>query len=98
MDNNYDYQNYHYEPKKLEPRGKAIASMVLGILSIYFGFIPGIVMSILAKKFSAPILEEFPGTTSANFAKAGHITGKVGLIISIITTVIYSILIFAHKL
>ena len=92
---NYNYQNYYQpEPPKPEPRGRAIASMVMGILSIYFGFVPGIVLSILAKKFAAPILAEFPETTSAKFAKAGHITATVGLIVSIISTVIIVIYIF----
>ena len=94
---NYNSQ-YYYQPEapKPEPRGKAITSMVLGILSIYLGSVPGIVLSILAKKYAAPILAEFPETTSANFAKAGHITGTVGLIVSIIQTVILTIYLFIY--
>ena len=76
-----------------EPTGKAIVAMILGIASIWMGFIPGIVLAILAGKFSAPILEQFPDTKSAKFANVGRITGKIGLIVSIVTTIIVGLVI-----
>ena len=94
--NNFNEQTYYQpQPPRREPRGNAIASMVMGILSIYCGLaassVAGIILGALAKKFSAPILAEFPGTTSANFAKVGSITGKVGLIVSIVYTALSAV-------
>ena len=101
--NNFNEQTY-YQPQApvREPKGNAIASMVMGILSIYCGLcagsIAGIVLGVLAKKFSAPVLEEFPEGKYANFARVGSITGKVGLIISIIYTVISAVVLSFYLL
>ena len=87
----YDAQGVYYAQQTTPveaPTGKGIAAMIMGILSIYMGYIPGIVLAILAGKFAAPILYEFPGTKAANFANVGRITGQVGLIVSIISALI----------
>ena len=74
-----------------EPRGKAIVSMVFGIISVAgcSTSIIALVFAILAMKFAKPILIGFPGTASARFAKVGKITGTIGLILSIVVTVVY---------
>ncbi len=79
------------------PRGKAITSMVLGIASIILGLdtgVPGIILASIASKMANALLAQFPNASSIGFAKAGRMTSKAGLIVSIITTVIIAIVIF----
>ena len=78
------------------PRGKAITSMVLGIASIIFGLdsgVPGIILASIASKMANALLAQFPNASSIGFAKAGRITSKAGLIVSIIATLIFTIVI-----
>ena len=102
MDNNqnmdWKVNEYNDQPaneaKPEPPKGKAIRSMVFGIIAIYCSMIPifsivGIVFGALAKKWAAPIIENYPYTSARLFAKAGHITGKIGLILGIVFTAIY---------
>jgi hypothetical protein len=44
------------------------------------------------------LLAQFPNASSIGFAKAGRITSKAGLIVSIIATVIFAIAIFWYFL
>lgn len=83
------------------PRGKAITSMVLGIVSIVLGLnagFPGIILASIASKMANALLAQFPNASSIGFAKAGRITSKVGLIVSIISTVMIAIVIFYYIL
>ena len=100
----YGYQNY-YNPNMPHPNppiGAAIKTMVFGILSIFLGEIPfcsivGIIFAALARKWSTPIINNYPYTSARLFAKAGRITGSIGLGISIGFTIFwafYFILIF----
>jgi hypothetical protein len=74
--------------------GYAIASLVLGILSIipglYFG---GIVMGILAIVFSRMAMTRIRATPSSingqGFATAGLVTGIVGLSLSVMVILIF---------
>jgi hypothetical protein len=114
MDNNqnFDWKVEEYdqpteENKPEPPKGAAIRAMVFGIISVYFCCAPffsimSIVFGALAKKWAAPIIENYPYTGARLFAKAGHITGKIGVILGIIFTVFWAIyftvLIFAVML
>ncbi len=81
---------------KEEPRVKGILSLIFGIVSIVFGGgVVGIVLGALARRFATPILEDFEGTKTAKMAKAGKITGTVGLALSIIGLVLTVILAIA---
>ena len=81
------------EPKPEPPTGAAIRTMVFGILSLElaaFGVI-GIIFAALARKWALPIIENFPYTKERLFAKAGRITGSVGLGLSIAMTVFWTL-------
>ena len=75
------------QPKLLAPT--AIASMVLGILSICFSslVIPGFILSAIGKRKANEGYESIadnPDTyTGEGFLKAGRITSKVGFFVSI---------------
>ena len=78
------------------PTGEAVKTMVFGILSIYLGCLPlssivGIVFAALARSWSVPIIENYPYTGARLFAKAGRITGNVGLPFSIVMTVFWGL-------
>ena len=84
------------EEKPEPPLGKAIKAMVFGIISIEAGCLPvlsilGIVFAVLARRWSMPIIRDFPYTGARLFAKAGRITGTVGLILSIIFTAFWTL-------
>ena len=71
------------EEKPEPPVGQAIQAMVFGIISIELSMLPlfgivGIIFAVLARKWAAPIIEEYPYTKARLFAKAGYITGGVG--------------------
>ena len=76
-----------------EPKTKGILSLVFGILSIVLNGIIGIVLGALARKFAAPILIDFEKTVSAKLARAGKITGTIGILISIVSIVVAIILV-----
>ena len=95
----YDYtqqpfpeQNVRKEPS----RGEAIKSMVFGIIAAYFAWIPfmsvlGIIFGAIAKSIGSRIILASPASAATrNFAKAGRITGKVGLIGGIIMTAFWA--------
>lgn len=72
-------------------RGKAIASMVLGILSLegiagvssaFGASIVGLGLAIAALVLSKQVTEAGPDDATAKFAKAGKITGLIGAILS----------------
>ena len=93
MNNNYQNNSQPNSCQASEPsKGSGIASMILGLLSIYFGFIPGIILACIARKKAREILDVDPNCSAAKFAKVGRKTGKIGLIISIITTVLLPII------
>lgn len=102
---NYGYQNYNPNPNMPHPNpptGDAVRAMVFGILSIILGEIPffsivGIIFGALARKWSKPIINNYPYTSARLFAKAGRITGSIGLGLSIGFTIfwmLYFVLIF----
>ena len=70
--------------------------MILGILSLDLCAlgVPGWVLSLIAKNKALPIIEEYEGTPIYGFAKAGWITAKVALPLSIVLAVIWTIYIF----
>ena len=72
-------------------RGKAIASMVLGILSLegiagvssaFGASIVGLALAVVALVLSKQVTEAGPDEATAKFAKAGKITGLIGAILS----------------
>ncbi len=77
-----------HQPKRLAPT--AIASMVLGILSINFSslIIPGFILAAIGKRKANEGYDAIaanPDTyTGAGMLNAGRITSKVGLILSIV--------------
>ena len=103
MDNN---QNFDWKVEEFDqpaeeikpepPKGEAIRAMIFGIISAYLSYAPffsilSIIFGALAKKWAAPIIENYPYTGARLFAKAGYITGKIGVILGIIFTVIWAL-------
>lgn len=97
MDNNQNYnQNYNQQPvynysqpqqPGLPTSGKAIASMICGILSIPWlccYIIPGLILAIVAVALAGSAKKDAP-IKNPGMAKAGKICG----IISIILTVLF---------
>lgn len=87
------YEN-NQQPAKKETLPNAVASMVLGILSIVLGCNPvGIILGPIgmskAKKAFA-IDQQYPGYyTGQGMAKAGKITSVIGLILGIVGTIFW---------
>lgn len=70
--------------------GKAIASLVLGILSLFCcGFISGIAAIILGKQ--AQQETAISGQNGAGLAQAGFILGIIGTVLSILGGIVYLI-------
>ncbi|MBQ8849593.1 MAG: hypothetical protein IJ011_04600 [Clostridia bacterium] len=94
-------QNFHYvetdsvefKTPAEEPKAKGILSLVFGIVSIVLGGVIGIVLGVLARRFATPIIADFAGTVSAKLAKAGKITGTVGLVLSIVGMIVCAVVI-----
>ena len=77
-----------YQPSKEPSRAKGIVSMALGIASIPLCGIFGIILAVIARRMAMPILSDFAETVAAKMARVGRITGTVGLILSIIDTIL----------
>ena len=83
----------HYEetvePKKAAPKGKAIASLVLGILSILTSGsgILGLILGVISYRLGAPVTLMFPKTSASRLAKAGKATGAIGSVMSIVAMI-----------
>lgn len=72
--------------------GKATASLVLGILSLFCcGFITGIAAIILGKQ--AQRETAISGQNGAGLAQAGFILGIIGTVLSVLAAVMWLILI-----
>ena len=108
MNNDFNNFNGTYtqeQPQKQEPsKGEAIKAMVFGIIAAYLAWLPffsvvGIIFGIIACKNGTKIMSAEPSSRATyNFAKAGKITGKVGLIGGIVMTafwILYFVIIFA---
>lgn len=79
--------NYPQYPERKDTNGQAIASMVLGILSLiipYIGFILGIIAIVLSRRASREI--QYTGQNGKGFATAGLVCGIIG-------TAIYAVVI-----
>ena len=63
--------------------------MIFGILSIWVTFIPGIIFACIARKGANEVMDINPYSEAAKFAKVAKITGTIGLVFSIIYTVLY---------
>ena len=85
-----DVNNFNEATEVDVPVGKGIKSLVFGILSLCFFYVPvlGIIFACIARKSGAEILSMNPRGAAKGLAKAGKITGTVGLPFSIIYTVI----------
>ena len=82
-----------YVPQEAEPpKGKAIISLIFGIVSIYLGAIPGIILAIIGKRNAIEYLEENPAGPAAGLAKVGKILCSIGLPVSIVSLIILAIL------
>lgn len=102
---NFDYQSYGTNPipHPNPPTGDAIRAMVFGIIAVSFGSAPifsiiGIIFGALARKWATPIINNYPYTGARLFAKAGKITGSIGLGLGIGFTIfwaLYFIIIYA---
>ncbi len=84
-------ENQHYSSPNQPGRGRAIAALILGILSIVFcwGTYIGIILGILGIIFGALAKKTLPDD---KLGKVGFILGIIGLILSIIITIIYFVL------
>ena len=95
IENGYREQ-YAHEANKAQNverlRSQAITAMILGIVSLDLAAIgiPGWVLSIIAKGKALPIVEGYEGTPIYGFAKAGLITAKVALPLSIVMAVFWT--------
>ena len=94
MDNEFITPETPETPTPEVPKGQAIKSLVFGILSIVLGFYPifsiiGIVFSGIAVKNANEFLNTYTDTPVRGMANAGRITGKIGLPVSIVCTVLY---------
>lgn len=90
---NNDYNNSNKAPE--QGKGKSIASMACGIASIVFSFcygIPGIILAIVSLCLQGSY-KSMNNNTHNGFSKAGFICGLIGLILSILMTIIYTIII-----
>jgi hypothetical protein len=90
------FEDEQNTPKPEPPVGKAVKTMIFGILAVQFGTIPffsilGIIFGALAKKWALPIIDNYPYTGARLFAKAGYITGKIGVILGIIFTIFWAL-------
>lgn len=95
QNNNYyqpsqDVNNYAEEPVADVPVGKSVKALVFGVLSLCFFYVPilGIIFANIARSTGAAILSMNPRGAARGLAKAGRITGTVGLPLSIVYTVI----------
>lgn len=99
IENGYKEQ-YLFEVNKVQNvdkyRSQAITAMILGIASLDLAAIgvPGWVLSIIAKNKALPIVEDYEGTPIYGFAKAGYITAKVALPLSIVMAAIWTSYLF----
>lgn len=95
IENGYREQ-YAHEANKAQNverlRSQAITAMILGIASLDLAAlgVPGWVLSIIAKNKALPIVEGYEGTPIYGFAKAGLITAKVALPLSIVMAVFWT--------
>lgn len=82
--------NYAEEPVADVPVGKSVKALVFGVLSLCFFYVPilGIIFANIARSTGAAILSMNPRGAARGLAKAGRITGTVGLPLSIVYTVI----------
>ncbi len=90
----YDQQPYGAAPgasQYANGSNPGTTPMVLGILSIVFAGIVGLVLSIIGLKKSGPVLAADPNNGRA---KAGKITSIIGLILSILA-IVFAIALFA---
>ena len=103
--NNYQYQpDQQYQPYDMpaEPsKSEGIKAMIFGILSIYIGWftvVPfvGFIFAYLAKKWSLPIVENYPTSTAAKFAKIGKITGTIGFWVSLAATILIALAVLIY--
>lgn len=87
----YNYNQSNYQNNLPQPN-----TLVLGILSLVFGSIVGIILGSIGRKKGNEFIAQGGELTGAS--KVGYILSKVGIILGIITTiliVIYVILIAA---
>lgn len=77
-------------PKASEPKGRAIASLILGILSIIASGsgLLGLILGAVACKLAKPIPLTFGGTVSSKLAKAGKATGSIGSVLSVVAMIL----------
>lgn len=108
MDNqnyNLNYENnYNVDPtpapRQEQSRKPAITAMIIGLLGLTFGCIPligsipGIVLSIIGL-VKTKNLSNYPVPQTRGFIKGGKISSIIGLILSIVITVIYLVIIIA---
>lgn len=94
MNNPNNFENVSYTaPEAATPsKGKAILSLIMGILSIYLGAIPGIIMAVIGKNSAVSYLNDAPNGPAAGIAKVGKILCSIGLPVSIVSTIIVVLL------
>jgi hypothetical protein len=105
QNNQFNYQGYgtNPTPHPNPPTGDAVRAMVFGIIALSFSTTPifsiiGIIFGALARKWATPIIINYPYTGARLFAKAGKITGSIGLGLGIGFTVfwlLYFVVIYA---
>lgn len=93
---NFNYYQQPNVPHSEPPTGDAVRAMVFGIIAISFSTAPifsimAIIFGALARKWATPIIFNYPYTGARLFAKAGRITGSIGLGLGIGFTVFWAL-------
>ena len=92
MNEQFNFNNSITTEDTQPSKGKAVLSLIMGILSIYFGTIPGIIMAIIGKRSAVDYLSAAPNGSAAGLAKVGKILCSIGLPVSIASLVLVAIL------
>ena len=92
MNEQFDFNTSITTEEPKVSKGKAIISLIFGIVSIYLGAIPGIILAIIGKRNAIEYLEENPTGPAAGLAKVGKILCSIGLPVSIVSLIILAIL------
>ncbi len=89
VEQNYNNSGYNQNPNQPKPEGKATASMVCGIISVIpccWGIVTlvlGIIAVVMANQYT-----QMTGDVENSKAKAGKICGIIGIVGSVIGTII----------
>ena len=88
MDKNIYVEKIEATEKKA-PVGKGVICLVLGGISIVLGGIVGLIIGIVAERFSLSIVAQLPQKKVAKMAEAGAAMGVIGAVLSVINMLLF---------